>query len=82
MSGTNDHPNKDYRGYSNAPGWGILLTSPKEEFTVPAESYFALGDNSYSSYDSRGWGIVPRDNVTGRALFVYYPFASHFGWIW
>src|SRR4051812_19148975 len=71
MTGTFEHPNKDYRGYSNAPGWGIYLTSPKEEFTVPKETYFALGDNSYSSYDSRGWGTVPRDNVTGRALFVY-----------
>jgi len=82
MSGSKEHPNKDYQGYSNAPGWGIYLLSPQEEFTVPPENYFALGDNSYNSYDSRGWGPVPRDNVTGRALFVYYPFIPHFGWIW
>lgn len=35
-------------------------------------SYFALGDNRDSSYDSRFWGPVPAPNVKGRALFVYW----------
>ena len=42
---------------------------------VPFESYFAMGDNRDSSYDSRFWGSVPAGNVKGRALFVYWSFA-------
>ena len=66
-----------YHGYSNTipPN----LTSSSDTFTVPAESYFALGDNSYNSFDSRGWGVVPASNVVGRGLFVYYPFTWHWG---
>jgi len=39
---------------------------------VPGESYFAMGDNRDSSYDSRFWGPVPQENLKGRALFVYW----------
>jgi signal peptidase I len=41
--------------------------------------YWALGDNSANSSDSRMWGIVPEKNIVGRAAFVYYPFGHHFG---
>ena len=41
---------------------------------MPAESYFAMGDNRDSSYDSRFWGPVPKGNLKGRALFVYWSF--------
>ncbi|HYK43360.1 MAG TPA: signal peptidase I [Thermoanaerobaculia bacterium] len=41
---------------------------------VPSESYFAMGDNRDSSYDSRFWGPVPKGNLKGRALFVYWSF--------
>lgn len=41
--------------------------------------YWALGDNSSNSSDSRMWGIVPEENIVGRAAFVYYPFGHHFG---
>lgn len=43
-------------------------------FTVPPDSYFALGDNRDNSYDSRFWGPVPAANVKGRAMFVYWSF--------
>ncbi len=66
-----------YRGYSNTIG--RYLTSSGDTFTVPAESYFAMGDNSYNSSDSRAWGVVPARNVVGRGLFVYYPFTWHWG---
>lgn len=73
-----------YRGYSNASENGIpgiYLSSPDETFTVPTDSYFALGDNSFNSSDSRYWGIVPEQNVVGRAFFVYWPFSSRWGLI-
>jgi signal peptidase I len=42
---------------------------------IPGGSYFAMGDNRDSSYDSRFWGPVPAANVKGRALFVYWSLA-------
>lgn len=73
-----------YRGYSNGPEGGgsfSLLGSPDETYKVPIHSYFALGDNSYHSRDSRDWGPVPGPNVAGRGLFVYWPFSSRWGLI-
>ena len=45
------------------------------------EHYFALGDNSYFSFDSRYWGPVPEENLVGRGLWVYWPFNQHWGLI-
>ncbi len=42
---------------------------------IPADSYFAMGDNRDSSYDSRFWGPVPSGHLKGRALFVYWSLA-------
>ena len=33
-----------------------------------------MGDNRYYSKDSRYWGVVPRDNIRGRPMFVYYSY--------
>lgn len=70
-----------YRGYSNPGPPAAYLVTPQETFTVPAHSYFALGDNSYNSSDSRYWGIVPEHNVIGRGYFVYWPFSDRWGFI-
>jgi len=67
-----------YRGYG--PGRDYLA-KPNDSFTVPPHGYFALGDNSYNSYDSRYWGPVPEENLVGRGLFVYWPFNGHWGLI-
>jgi signal peptidase I len=40
---------------------------------VPLGSYYVLGDNSFSSRDSRYWGFVPKDNVMGKAILIYWP---------
>ena len=69
-----------YRGYSN-PSAAQYLTTPEETFTVPSHAFFAMGDNSYNSSDSRYWGIVPERNVIGRGYFVYWPFSERWGFI-
>ncbi len=40
---------------------------------VPSGSYYVLGDNSSSSRDSRYWGFVPKSNVLGKAILIYWP---------
>lgn len=52
------HPSRDT--------WGPLV--------VPEDRYFVLGDNRDDSEDSRFWGFVHADAVTGRPLLVYYSF--------
>lgn len=41
---------------------------------VPAHSYFAMGDNRDSSLDSRYWGFVPRENIIGKPLIIYWSY--------
>jgi len=41
--------------------------------TVPEGQYFVLGDHRSSSNDSRSWGMVPRHDIYGKAVFVYWP---------
>jgi signal peptidase I len=67
-----------YRGYSQGQA---LLGNSHQTYTIPPHGYFAMGDNSYNSYDSRYWGPVPEENVVGRGLFVYWPFGWHWGLI-
>ena len=42
------------------------------ELVVPTDSYFVLGDNRDNSDDSRYWGFVPRANIVGRPLLIYF----------
>ena len=51
----------------------------QQEHTVTPGHYFAMGDNSANSFDSRGWGEVPAQDVVGKPLFILHPFTSHWG---
>ena len=44
------------------------------EVVVPPGHYFAMGDNRDSSLDSRYWGFVPRDNIIGKPLIIYWSY--------
>jgi len=49
--------------------------------TIPKDKYFVIGDNRDHSADSRFWSFVPRENIRGRAMFVWFsmvsPFSEH-----
>ncbi|MDQ3698412.1 MAG: signal peptidase I [Gemmatimonadota bacterium] len=47
--------------------WGPLV--------IPPGHLFSLGDSRYNSVDARYYGFIPRENVRGRPLFVYYSHA-------
>lgn len=64
-----------YPGYTNH---GTFLEAGRE-LTVPEGSYFAMGDNSPRSKDSRMWGFVPEKDVVGRPLFIYFPLTKRWG---
>jgi signal peptidase I len=63
-----------YRGYTAS---GAFVDG--EAVEVPDGHFFAMGDNSPYSGDSRYWGPVPQKEVIGRAGFIFYPFTSRWG---
>jgi len=44
-----------------------------ETITVPKDSFFACGDNSANSVDSRYWGFIPKKNLTGKVFVIWWP---------
>ncbi|MDQ0427996.1 signal peptidase I [Planomicrobium stackebrandtii] len=54
------------------------LTEDFKEFTVPAESYYVLGDNRLNSMDSRVLGVISRDSIVGEVKIRLAPF-NHVG---
>ena len=67
-----------YEGYGD-PRVYRMLGTPVVDKKLGDKHYFAMGDNSFHSSDSRTWGPVPEKNVVGPGLFVYFPFGHHFG---
>ena len=44
------------------------------EVVIPAKAYFVMGDNRDSSLDSRYWGLVPRENIIGKPVIIYWSY--------
>ena len=53
----------------------MMKMETPSEITVPADSYFVLGDHRNLSSDSRDFGMVEQEAIFGKAVFVYWPTA-------
>ncbi|MBS1701700.1 MAG: signal peptidase I [Armatimonadetes bacterium] len=51
--------------------WPKVRDLPAEK--IPPGFFFFMGDNRNGSFDSRGWGLVPRSAIVGRAEFIWLP---------
>ncbi len=72
-----NHPdyNPSYLGYSFGKEEHRMrfLTESRPSYTLQPHKYWAMGDNSNNSLDSRLFGSVPLENVVGKAMVIYYP---------
>jgi signal peptidase I len=64
--------------YNVAPYWEQDLPTHIQDgdLVVPPDHYFAMGDNRDVSLDSRYWGFIPKENVIGRPMFIYWSFET------
>jgi signal peptidase I len=78
-----DYPDPEHFGWQKryaltSSRFGAAPAEPTHDnwgpIVVPANHFFMMGDNRYDSKDSRYWGFVPRENVRGRPMFVYYSY--------
>jgi signal peptidase I len=73
-----DFPNGSRLQAGIDSSWYIQLDRMVEDgqLIVPADHYFVMGDNRDDSSDSRYWGFVPKDNIVGRPLLIYFSLGS------
>ncbi|MGO9085638.1 MAG: signal peptidase I [Candidatus Sulfotelmatobacter sp.] len=83
-----DNPADEYRNNFPAlppseneglsPDWMTYLPSNIQggDLVVPPGHYFAMGDHRGVSLDSRYWGFIPKENVIGRPMFIYWSFET------
>jgi signal peptidase I len=65
-------PENSMRGYPLRWREELAQLVENGELVVPPGRYFVMGDNREASWDSRFWGFVPRELITGRPLVIYW----------
>jgi signal peptidase I len=73
-----EFPRLDHPDSGVDASWWLQMKKFVEdrELIVPEGCYFVLGDNRDESSDSRYWGFVPRENIIGRPLLIYWSLRS------
>jgi signal peptidase I len=51
----------------------VFLSPKVDSVMVPKDNYFLMGDNTNGSKDSRFWGFLPTDKVTGKVSLIFWP---------
>ncbi len=76
-----DFPAPNYVSANVEAAWWLEMRKVVKngEVVVPPNMYFVLGDNRDESLDSRYWGFVPRENIIGRPLVIYWSFRQDDG---
>lgn len=78
------------RVYENNPsftwkdGKAYLKGQAIDEYTFQMDYHYMIGDNRHNSQDSRAWGFVPKNHISGKPIFVWmstYPPGTGSGWI-
>ena len=67
-------PRTDIPAYGLEGKWWLEMRKLVEDgqLIIPEGNYFVMGDNRDDSQDSRYWGFVPRENIIGRPLIIYW----------
>ncbi len=68
-----------YHGYQYVHTQSQGLSAARPSFQLGEGQYFAMGDNTFNSRDSRYWGHVPAANLVGPAAGIYWPFSKRWG---
>lgn len=60
------------------PNWMVDLHKyiQGDDIVVPPNHYFGMGDHRGVSLDSRYWGFIPKENIIGRPMFIYWSFKT------
>ena len=74
-----------YAGYRNVDDEGMPqphkpgFLETAEDAIELGDEYLPMGDNTFSSFDGRYWGPVPRTQMLGPAACVYWPLSVRWG---